>query len=133
MRKKSKVLLIFLFVFISLTTFGIVVINKINQEMNQLTSSDIPEINLLQIEIGTYMGIYESLLIKVKVEVTIFDHTMTEIMILEHQNGQGDGADVIINTVLIHQSIDVDFISGATFSSKAILLAISDALSHKNK
>lgn len=133
MRKKSKVLLIFLFVFISLTTFGIVIINKINQEMNQLTSSDIPEINLLQIEIGTYMGIYESLLIKVKVEVTIFDHTMTEIMILEHQNGQGDGADVIINTVLIHQSIDVDFISGATFSSKAILLAISDALSHKNK
>ncbi|MDY0339506.1 MAG: hypothetical protein RBQ78_07090 [Acholeplasmataceae bacterium] len=44
MRKKSKVLLIFLFVFITLTTFGIVIINKINQEMNQLTSSDIPEL-----------------------------------------------------------------------------------------
>ena len=87
----------------------------------------------MQIENGTYIGIYDSLLIKVKVEVTIFDHTMTEIMILEHQNGHGDGADVIIDTVLIHQSIDVDFISGATYSSKAILLAISDALSHKNK
>jgi uncharacterized protein with FMN-binding domain len=105
-------------------------INKINQEMEVLTISEIPEINLVQIDDGTYSGSFKSLLIKVQVEVTIQNHVITDIIILEHQNGQGDDADVIIDDVLLEQSINIDFISGATYSSKAILLAIGDALTN---
>lgn len=130
MRKRTKILLI-IFVFIaSLTAFGIYMINKINQEMEVLTISEIPEINLVQIDDGTYSGSFKSLLIKVQVEVTIQNHVITDIIILEHQNGQGDDADVIIDDVLLEQSINIDFISGATYSSKAILLAIGDALTN---
>ena len=130
MRKRTKILLIIFVIIASLTAFGIYMINKINQEMEVLTISEIPEINLVQIDDGTYSGSFKSLLIKVQVEVTIQNHVITDIIILEHQNGQGDDADVIIDDVLLEQSINIDFISGATYSSKAILLAIGDALAN---
>lgn len=130
MRKQTKILLIIFVIIASLTAFGIYMINKINQEMEVLTISEIPEINLVQIDDGTYSGSFKSLLIKVQVEVTIQNHVITDIIILEHQNGQGDDADVIIDDVLLEQSINIDFISGATYSSKAILLAIGDALTN---
>lgn len=130
MRKRTKILLIIFVIIASLTAFGIYMINKINQEMEVLTVSEIPEINLVQIDDGTYSGSFKSLLIKVQVEVTIQNHVITDIIILEHQNGQGDDADVIIDDVLLEQSINIDFISGATYSSKAILLAIGDALTN---
>lgn len=130
MRKRTKILLIIFVIIASLTAFGIYMINKINQEMEVLTISEIPEINLMQIDDGTYSGSFKSLLIKVQVEVTIQNHVITDIIILEHQNGQGDDADVIIDDVLLEQSINIDFISGATYSSKAILLAIGDALTN---
>lgn len=130
MRKQTKILLIIFVIIASLTAFGIYMINKINQEMEVLTVSEIPEINLVQIDDGTYSGSFKSLLIKVQVEVTIQNHVITDIIILEHQNGQGDDADVIIDDVLLEQSINIDFISGATYSSKAILLAIGDALTN---
>jgi uncharacterized protein with FMN-binding domain len=47
---------------------------------------------------------------------------------LEHRNGQGEAAEVIPQMVVDAQSLQVDAISGATFSSKVILLAIEDAL-----
>lgn len=130
MRKRTKILLIIFVIIASLTAFGIYMINKINQEMEVLTVSEIPEINLVQIDDGTYSGSFKSLLIKVQVEVTIQNHVITDIIILEHQNGQGDDADVIIDDVLLEQSINIDFISGATYSSKAILLAIGDDLTN---
>lgn len=130
MRKRTKILFIIFVIIASLTAFGIYMINKINQEMEVLTISEIPEINLVQIDDGTYSGSFKSLLIKVQVEVTIQNHVITDIIILEHQNGQGDDADVIIDDVLLEQSINIDFISGATYSSKAILLAIGDALTN---
>lgn len=130
MRKRTKILLIIFVIIASLTAFGIYMINKINQEMEVLTVSEIPEINLVHFDDGTYSGSFKSLLIKVQVEVTIQNHVITDIIILEHQNGQGDDADVIIDDVLLEQSINIDFISGATYSSKAILLAIGDALTN---
>lgn len=130
MRKRTKILLIIFVIIASLTAFGIYMINKINQEMEVLTISEIPEINLVHFDDGTYSGSFKSLLIKVQVEVTIQNHVITDIIILEHQNGQGDDADVIIDDVLLEQSINIDFISGATYSSKAILLAIGDALTN---
>jgi len=130
MRKRTKILLIIFVVIALLTAFGIYMINRINHEMEVLTISEIPEINLVQIDDGTYSGSFKSLLIKVQVEVTIQNHVITDIIILEHQNGQGDDADVIIDDVLLEQSINIDFISGATYSSKAILLAIGDALTN---
>lgn len=129
MRKRTKILLIVLIVIGIISLLGTYFIRQINQEMNELTVSKIPTINLSNIEDGTYMGTYQSMLITVKLEVVIQNHVITNITIMEHQNGQGDSAEVIIDDVINMQSIEVDFISGASYSSKAILLAIGDALS----
>lgn len=129
MRKRTKILLVTLFFLILLTSVGVYMLNKIKQELNVLTTESIPKIDLMQLEDGTYFGSYESLVIKVSVEVTIQNHVMTDIVILEHQNGQGDDAEMIIDDVILEQSMDIDLISGATYSSRAILLAISNALS----
>jgi uncharacterized protein with FMN-binding domain len=129
MRKRTKILLVTLFVLILLTSVGVYMLNKINQELNVLTTKSIPKIDLMQLKDGTYFGSYDSLVIKVSVEVTIQNHVITDIVILEHQNGQGDDAEIIIDDVILEQSMDIDLISGATYSSRAILLAIGDALS----
>jgi uncharacterized protein with FMN-binding domain len=51
-----------------------------------------------------------------------------KIEIVRHLNGQGKPAEVIPDRVIEMQSLDVDIISGATYSSKVILKAIENAL-----
>jgi uncharacterized protein with FMN-binding domain len=76
------------------------------------------------------MGSYSVFPVSVDVEVEVSNHVITSILITKHDNGQGTPAEVIIDDVILAQSIDVDSISGATYSSKVILLAIKDALSN---
>jgi uncharacterized protein with FMN-binding domain len=93
-----------------------------------LLNVEIKEINLTQIEDGKYIGRYEVFPVAVEVEVAILDHKISKIKIIEHENGQGGPAEVIIDKVIEKQSLEVDVIAGATYSSKVILKAIEDAL-----
>lgn len=129
MSKKYKILIGISITLIIMVVIGIVVVNKMNEGIDILVAEDIPEINLMTVEDGTYLGAYAIPLISVKVEVTIVNHEITEVVILEHKNGQGDDGEMIVDDVILEQSIDIDYIVGATYSSKAILLAIGDALS----
>ena len=49
---------------------------------------------------------------------------------LEHKNGQGTPAEVIPEKVVETQTLEVDIVSGATYSSKVILKAIENALNN---
>lgn len=129
MSKKYKILIGISITLIIMVVIGIVVVNKMNEGIDILVAEDIPEINLMTVEDGTYLGAYAIPLISVKVEVTIVNHEITEVVIIEHKNGQGDDGEMIVDDVILEQSIDIDYIVGATYSSKAILLAIGDALS----
>ena len=77
---------------------------------------------------GTYVGSYEIKSVKVSVQITVEDEIITDITILEHQNGLGGKAESIIDQVIENQSLKVDTVSGATASSKTILKAIENAL-----
>jgi uncharacterized protein with FMN-binding domain len=48
--------------------------------------------------------------------------------LVKHRNGRGAAAEAITGKVISAQSLKVDTISGATMSSKVILLAIESAL-----
>lgn len=130
MRKRTKILIIIFIVIVTLSLLGIYMIKRINHEMEDLTNTSIHEIDLSNIDDRIYLGTFESLLIIVEVEVKIQNHLIIDIDILKHQNGQGDAAEIIIDDVLLLQKVNIDLISGATYSSKAILLALEDALSH---
>lgn len=81
---------------------------------------------------GIYTGSAAGFGGKISVRVTIQDHAIQEIVIL-----QADGetpsyfatAKKVINRILTAQSPDVDTVSGATYSSAGILNAVVDALS----
>jgi uncharacterized protein with FMN-binding domain len=64
----------------------------------------------------------------VKVDVTVRDHVITAIDLVQHTNGQGGAAAEMPGKVVEAQSLLVDAVSTATYSSKVILLAIRDAL-----
>ena len=129
MKKNTKIILsvfIVALVLIFITVKSI--ISKIESNLKGLLNVEIKEINLTQIEDGKYIGRYEVFPVAVEVEVAILDHKISKIKIIEHENGQGGPAEVIIDNVIEKQSLEVDVIAGATYSSKVILKAIEDAL-----
>ena len=63
-----------------------------------------------------------------KVEVTVQDGVITNIDILEHKNGRGSRAEVVIDRIIEEQRIEVDAVSGATNSSTVIKKAVENAL-----
>ena len=81
-----------------------------------------------QVADGTYEGAAETPLVKVAVEVTVQAHKLKDIQLLRHENGQGAPAEAMLPDMLSRNTSEVDTISGATLSSKAIRAAMRDAL-----
>ncbi len=84
--------------------------------------------DLTSIADGSYPGEYDAGLVVVELTVAVADGRMTAIDLARHDNGKGEPAEAIIDTVLREQSLDVDCVTGATVSSKVILKSIEDAL-----
>ncbi len=91
--------------------------------------NDIPlyPVDFTTMEDQEKIGEYAIAPVYAKVRVTICDHSITQIILLEHDNGLGSAAEAIVNDVIREQSLEVDAISGATVSSKCILKAIENA------
>lgn len=115
----KKVLLAVLIVVI----VAIVVILNIKPPQVSFTSID-----LSALDDGTYDGAFTFGPVKAVVEVTISSGSISQIAIKEHRTGQGQQAEGIIDSVVAAQSLEVDEVSGATWSSRAILKAIEAAL-----
>lgn len=67
--------------------------------------------------------------VKVVVQVHIKNHQIHKIEILEHENGFGEKAEIIIDHIIKKQKLNVDLVAGTTVSSKVILKAVENALS----
>lgn len=96
-----------------------------NQGMQSLIYEPV---DMKQVADGEYTGESNAGLVKVKVSVTVKDHSITGIEILEHENGMGSKAEAITQTMLANNSYQVDAVSGATLSSETIKSAVSKAL-----
>lgn len=81
-----------------------------------------------QVADGTYEGTAETPLVTVTVEVTVQKHALREIRLLRHENGQGAPAEAMLPEMLSRNTSEVDSVSGATLSSKAIRAAVRNAL-----
>jgi len=127
-RKKKIGLIVFVLIVIISAVLAYFII-QIQDNLNYLVDIPLEDIDLSTVENGTYTGEYEVTPISVILEVDIVDHEIVNIVILKHVNGKGEAAEVILTDVITNQSIEVDAIASATYSSKVILLAIKDALS----
>ena len=129
MKRKNLLLIIILAVLILLAGIGYTVWSSLQDNLNQLDSLSIGSINLQTIADGTYTGHYSAFPVTATVVVTVKEHAISAIQLTEHNNGQGQPAERITDDVLAAQSLDVDVVAGATYSSKVILKAIETALS----
>ena len=128
MRRRTKVLFILLSVMLIVGVLAVYFVKKTEQSLSALALTEIEDIDLMTIDDGEYTGSYEAFPVSVEVKVTVENHTIISIELIKHDEGQGEAAEGIIDDVLAEQSLDVDIITGATYSSKVILLAIHDAL-----
>ena len=80
---------------------------------------------------GTYRGEYSlpKSPLKAVLDVMVKNHIIININIVEHSCSPiGKKAETIIGKIIEKQSLDVDVISGATLSSKTLLMAVQNAL-----
>ena len=124
-KRRYKVLL----VIICLLIMGVYLGSKmIESNLKELAESKITNINVKTLSDGYYKGSFSEFPISVEVGVMVNNGKIDAIDLLKHTNGQGADAEDITNKVINAQSLQVDAISGATYSSKAILKAIENAL-----
>jgi uncharacterized protein with FMN-binding domain len=131
MKTKKIVGLSILCLIVVLVIAGIITINSMQKSLDDLLTTEIEAVDLSTVPDGTYFGEYTAFPVKVQVQVGVTDGVITEIVLLLHQNGQGTPAEVILEDVVTDQSLQVDSIAGATYSSKVILLAIHNALTEQ--
>jgi uncharacterized protein with FMN-binding domain len=96
----------------------------------QIAVLQIRDIDLSNVSDGSYEGAYDAGLIKVKVLVDVMDHKITNIDLVQHDNGKGAPGEAVIPEVIESQSLEVDAVSGATNSSKVILKSIELAINN---
>ena len=126
MRKGIKVPLI-VFATIAVIIVGAFLLMKHSAD-EALVSIVFEDIDMSQTADGTYYGETDAGMVFVKLAVTVENHQIKTINIIEHKNGRGAKAEAITDTIIAENSYDVDVASGATLSSKAIKSAVSKAL-----
>lgn len=95
------------------------------EEIEKLTIEDI---SIHAVGDGDYKGSQDNFPVTAEVLVTVKDGRITEIKLLGHSHGPGHGADEIVERVIAKQSLKVDAVTGASYSSKVVLKAIEKAL-----
>lgn len=111
---------------IAVCGLGLAMKKQVSRMYKQLDAATV--VVLDHVADGTYEGTAETPLVKVTVEVTVEDHTLKDIKLLRHENGKGAPAEAMLPEMLRQNTSEVDTVSGATMSSKAIRAAVRDAL-----
>ncbi len=125
-KKIFRVIKTILFVFIIaaalMSAFLLIGKNKaLDQQINSVDLAKIPD--------GVYVGTFKDFRWSNKVEVTVDDHKIVAIAILNKQLiDSAQVMDRLIPAVIAEQTPDVDAVSGATADSNAYLKAIENAL-----
>ena len=104
------------------------------QYMPGSAQSDLPKVDTaFETQENEFIGVSNNAMAgTLKTKVTVNGNTVTGIEVVEHHETEGIGTlavDQMPGRILEAQSLDVDIVSGATVTSKAILEAVTDALS----
>ena len=126
--KLKKIGLVVLVIIIIIGVGFTIFMKKTDENFKALLATSIQDVDLTALSDGFYTGAYSVFPIDVVVTVEVKTQKIVNITLDKHVNGQGKPAEVIIDSVISQQSLDVDTISGATYSSKVILKAIEKAL-----
>lgn len=129
---KKAILAIGIFICVVLIGSGVFYFSYIvpaNEVLNEVRNAEIKDIDLNQVADGKYLGEFSYSKSHCKVEVTVNNHRIDDIRILENgENDHAKKAEAVVGRVLDEQKVNVDAIAGATTTSKALLKAVESAL-----
>lgn len=84
--------------------------------------------DLADIADGAYAGGWDAGMVRTSVMVSMAGGRISRVEIVEHECGRGKPAEAIVEDIVKEQSLEIDTVSGATVSSKAILKSVDMAL-----
>jgi uncharacterized protein with FMN-binding domain len=125
MKPIKKVLLALLALILLAGWAGFSALRQMSEKLDAMVNANI---DMTQVADGVYQGQSDGGLIKVEVEVTVKDNRITQINLLRHDNGKGTPAEATLEEMIEQNTDDVDVVSGATLSSRAIRNAVNLAL-----
>ncbi|MFA4905145.1 MAG: FMN-binding protein [Candidatus Margulisiibacteriota bacterium] len=98
-------------------------------------SAQLTKVDLRKVMDGTYTGSAGNFVVTAKVEVEVKNHRIKKITILDQKCGPGYEARDTVGRMLKAQSPKVDAVTGASSSSRTLMLAVDQALKQglKNK
>jgi len=114
MKRKQVLISVLVAAVIAGGLFGLKTIMDLKTYKAQINAISMTDVNLERIKDGVYTGRHEVLWISAEVRVTVKNHTIEDIELIEHKNERGKPAETILDKVMAAQSLDVDAISGAT-------------------
>ena len=124
----KKILLILGIFLILIIAFGVAFFFRARQMVKRIDSVVIMDVDLTQIADGIYAGQFGDFLVDVQLEVTVKNHKIERIEIIKQRAGPGYEAIETIDRIIDAQSPKVDVVTGATGSSKSIMIAVQNAL-----
>lgn len=126
MKRALKIMLVIPAVLaLLIITMCAVIVIRMN---SQVKSFDRSEVDVSQVKDGIYEGRSETDMVKVDVRVTVSNGDISDIEIVRHECGKGKIANVIVEDMIEKDDVEVDAVSGATFSSEVIKDAVRNAL-----
>lgn len=128
MKRSIRILMIVLCTLILLGVGISLAFRQVESNLLNLIALPVLQAMPLSLADGTYEGSYSTFPIKVRVQVHVLDQRIQAISLFEHRNGQGEAAEAILKTIVANQSLAIDTVSGATYSSIVILKAVEQAL-----
>lgn len=96
---------------------------SIEQESARLT-----QVNLSRVADGTYLGSYGNFVVSAEVEVVVKNHRIKKITIIDQKCGPGYEARDTIRRMMEAQSPKVETVTGASSSSRTLMIAVDRAL-----
>ena len=104
---------------------GIIFIVMLTQKPEKM---EISNMDISSVSDGTYVGRADNGFVKAAVSVEVSDGKLKIINILEHDTLLGRPGEKIIDDIVEQQSLEVDAVSSATYSSDTIRKAVENAL-----
>lgn len=109
--------------------------NGSGQNSNNSNDNTTAEAGKFPYKEGVYYGTAEGYLDDIKVAIVIQDKTLKAVVIVEENDDETffKRARAVAENMVKKQSVDVDVVSGATYSSKGIIGAVKEALKEAEK
>jgi uncharacterized protein with FMN-binding domain len=124
----KKVFKVFGIIFLAIILIFICFAVYMNRGQNEVMNTKINNIEMDKVSDGVYTGEFKGYRWSNTVLVTVANHKITNITFAKGQQFRvKEVEDKLIGEVIDNQSLNVDTVTGATISSKAILKAIENA------